>query len=140
MVAVVIDLAELERLAAEVQATTHAGPWRWDTEPREHDRRALKSSVYTVFTVGRYYDGGSDEQEAALAFIAACSPEVVTAFVQAVLALREVISTCAPPVEALLAVHGDGKYINPETVLSLREAAAALRDACDSLTAFKVPE
>jgi hypothetical protein len=42
-------------------------------------------------------------------------------------ALREVIGECAPPVEALLAVHPDGKWIAPTTVDGLRSASEALR-------------
>jgi hypothetical protein len=42
-------------------------------------------------------------------------------------ALREVIGSCAPPVEALLMVHGDGKWIAPATVEGLLGAAQALR-------------
>lgn len=41
--------------------------------------------------------------------------------------LRELIGACAPPVEALLLVHPDGKWIAPETVEGLRKAAAVLR-------------
>ena len=42
-------------------------------------------------------------------------------------ALRDLIGACAPPVEALTAVHADGKYIAPETLDALLAARDELR-------------
>jgi hypothetical protein len=50
-------------------------------------------------------------------------------------ALRTVISACAPPVEALCAVHADGKYIATSTVNAFLVARHELRAAAAALAA-----
>ena len=42
-------------------------------------------------------------------------------------ALRELIGACAPPVEALVSVHSDGKWIDPSVVAALVGARDELR-------------
>lgn len=66
-------IRELRELLAACQEATPTVPWRISTEPREDGRTCLETvdGGFTVLTVGDYYDGGRDEQEAALALIVA---------------------------------------------------------------------
>lgn len=69
-------LDELAALAEAVKQTTYDEPWWIGVEPRREDAVAIKSGIYTIVTVADYFDGGSDEQEAALALIAAASTDL----------------------------------------------------------------
>lgn len=55
-------------------------------------------------------------------------------------ALRRLIAACAPPIAALIAVHGDGKYLADGTVKALCDARAELRAALAAVSAPAEPE
>ena len=73
-------VVETESLWDALYLSTYDRPWHVGVEPREtrrtrrddgmfgpnEPRLAIKSGIYTVLTVGDYYDGGVDEQELAL--------------------------------------------------------------------------
>lgn len=59
----------VESLIAALRQTSYDAPWYVSREPRQDNALAIKSGIYTVLTVGGYYDGGSDEQETALRVI-----------------------------------------------------------------------
>jgi len=53
---------------------------------------------------------------------------------------RRLIGACAPPIEALLAVHHDAKYLAPTTVEGLREAQKELRAQVVGLVEVEEPQ
>ena len=91
----VISLSLLRVHAQAAHATSYDDPWRIGKEPRSRSYKttdvALKSGVHTILTLGEYFDGGSDDQDAALAFIAAADPVTVLALIEAVEAAQALV-------------------------------------------------